>query len=107
MVESRSAPGIVLPDSWFTSVTTMPDTSMLSRAASRPLSGSSTIRLESTTSDSVDCVMSTVDVSPAKVTVSDSSPSSSVMLSVRFWFACSTMSVCRTVRKPASSALIS
>ena len=85
----------------------MPDTSMLKRAASRPLSGSSTMRLESTTSDSVDCVMSTVDVSPATVTVSDNSPSSSVMLSVRFWFACSTTAVCRTVLNPASSARIS
>ena len=107
LVDSRSAPGIVLPDSWFTAVSTMPAPACCSLAASRPLSGSSTMRLESTTSLIVDVVMSTVAVSPATVTVSERSPSSSVMLSVRFWFACSTTSVCRTVRKPASSARIS
>ncbi len=85
----------------------MPETSMLNRAASRPLSGSSTMRLESTTSAMVAVVTSTVAVSPATVTVSDRSPSSSVMLSVRFWFACRTTSVWRTVLKPVSSALIS
>ena len=39
--------------------------------------------------------------------VSDNSPSSSVMFTVRFWFACSAMSVRRTDLKPVSSARIS
>ena len=85
----------------------MPDTSMLSRAASRPFSGSSTIRFESTTSAMVALLTSTDAASPATVTVSDSSPSSSVMFSVRFWFACRSDIGRRTVLKPASSALIS
>ncbi len=85
----------------------MPETSMLNRAASRPLSGSSTMRFESTTSAMVAVVMSTLAASPATVTVSDRSPSSSVMLSVRFWFAAAATSVWRTVLKPVNSALIS
>ena len=85
----------------------MPATSVLRRAASRPFKGSSTMRFESTTSAMVADEMSTDAASPATVTVSDRSPSSSVMFSVRFWFAARLTSVCRTVLNPASSALIS
>ena len=69
--------------------------------------GSSTMRAWSTTSLMVADEMSTVAASPATVIVSARSPSSSVMFTVRFWFACSVISVRRTVLKPASSARIS
>ena len=64
----RSAPGIVFPDSRSTVVSTMPGTSVLSVAASRPFSGSSTMRFESTTSLRVAEVTSTVGDSPDTVT---------------------------------------
>ena len=67
----------------------MPGTSVLSVAASRPFSGSSTMRFESTTSLSVADVTSTVGDWPDTATVSSRLPSSSAKFTVRFWFACS------------------
>ena len=103
----RTAPGIDLPVSSLTDASTVPATSVCSRATSRPAIGSSTMRAWSTTSLMVAEEMSTVAASPATVIVSARSPSSSVMFTVRFWFACRVMSVRRTVLKPASSARIS
>jgi hypothetical protein len=66
---------------------------VLSVAASRPFSGNSTIRFESTTSLIADEVTSTVGETPATVIVSARLPSSSTKLTVRFSFACSRMPV--------------
>ena len=85
----------------------MPGTSVLSLAASRPFSGSSTIRLESTTSLMVALVTSTVAASPATVTVSARLPTSRLTLTVRFWLACSCTPLRWYVRKPDSSAVMS
>ena len=67
----------------------MPATSVLSFAASRPFSGSSTIRFESTTSAIVDEVTSTVGDWPDTVTDSAIAPTSIATFTVRFSFACS------------------
>ena len=107
LVDIRSAPGIVFPDSRSTVVSTIPGTSVLSVAASRPFSGSSTMRFESTTSLIVDEVTSTVGDSPATVIVSARLPSSSAKFTVRFWFACSSTPLRCEVRKPVSSAVMS
>src|SRR6185436_6947089 len=107
LVDNRSAPGMVLPDSWSTAVSTMPATSVLSFAASRPLSGSSTIRLASTTSLSADEVLSTVGDSPVTVTVSAMLLSSTAKLTVTNWSACSTTPLRSAVRNPLSSTVMS
>ena len=78
----------------------MPATSVLNFAASRPFSGSSTIRFDSTTSLIVADVTSTVGDSPVTVTVSAMLLSSTVKLTVRYWFACSTTPFRCAVRKP-------
>jgi hypothetical protein len=93
LVDIRRAPGIVFPDSRSTVVSTIPGTSVLSVAASRPFNGNSTMRFESTTSLMVAEETSTVGDSPETVTVSASVPSSIEKLTVRFWFACSSTPV--------------
>src|SRR5262245_9749753 len=107
LVDSLSEPGIVLPDSWSTAVSTMPATSVLSFAASRPFSGSSTIRLASTTSLSDEDVTSTVGDSPVTVTVSAMLLSSTVKLTVTYWSACSNTPLRSAVRNPLSSTVMS
>ena len=82
---SRKAPGAFFPVSVLTDEITVPATSVVSFVASRPLSGSSTMRVWSTTSLIVALVTSTVAALPATLMVSLNSPSSSATLTVRFW----------------------